>query len=61
MDATYYKTIFKRKSFHLFRGVGSEKLSEAELRAVREQVMLLARSEGLDAHANAVGIRFEEV
>lgn len=35
--------------------------SEAELRAVREQVMLLARSEGLDAHANAVGIRFEEV
>ena len=35
MDATYYKTIFKRKSFHLFRGVGSEKLSEAELGEIR--------------------------
>ncbi|MBQ8159557.1 MAG: histidinol dehydrogenase [Clostridia bacterium] len=29
-----------------------------ELEKVHEQVMLLARSEGLDAHANAVAIRF---
>lgn len=27
----YYNAIFKRKSFHLFRNVGSEKLSPAEL------------------------------
>ena len=32
--------------------------SREELEKVAEQVMLLARSEGLDAHANAIGIRF---
>ena len=32
--------------------------TEDELRKVSEQVMLLARSEGLDAHRNAVAIRF---
>ena len=32
--------------------------SRAELERVSEQVMLLARQEGLDAHANAVAIRF---
>lgn len=31
MTNEYYQTIFKRKSFHLFRNVGSEKVSEAEL------------------------------
>ena len=29
--AEYYDTIFKRKSFHLFRNVGNEKLTQAEL------------------------------
>ena len=32
--------------------------SEEELRAVSARIMLLAQGEGLDAHANAVGIRF---
>lgn len=31
MNNEYYQTIFKRKSFHLFRNVGAEQLSEAEL------------------------------
>ncbi len=35
MDATYYNTIYKRRSFHLFRGLGPEKLSEAELDELR--------------------------
>lgn len=29
MNHDFYKTIFKRKSFHLFRNVGSDKI-EAE-------------------------------
>ncbi len=29
--SAYYDPIFKRKSFHLFRGVGDEKLSPDEL------------------------------
>lgn len=35
MNAEYYPTIFKRKSFHLFRNVGSEQLTEAELEGIR--------------------------
>lgn len=31
LDNQYYPTIFKRKSFHLFRNVGSEKLTREEL------------------------------
>jgi len=31
LNAEYYPTIFKRKSFHLFRNAGRECLSEAEL------------------------------
>lgn len=31
-----YDMIFKRKSFHLFRNVGSDKASEEELRAIEE-------------------------
>lgn len=34
MDSGFYQTIFKRKSFHLFRNVGDEKLSEAELKGI---------------------------
>lgn len=35
MDKALYQSIFKRKSFHLFRGVGSERLTEAELDGIR--------------------------
>ena len=31
MDLSLYPMIFKRKSFHLFRGVGNETLTESEL------------------------------
>lgn len=34
MNNDYYQTIFKRKSFHLFRNVGTERISEAELREI---------------------------
>ena len=35
MDANLYPAVFKRKSFHLFRGVGSERLTETELAEIR--------------------------
>ena len=35
MDAGYYETIFKRKSFHLFRDVGGESISREELEGIR--------------------------
>ena len=34
MDATYYNMIFKRKSFHLFRNVGKEQITEEELAGI---------------------------
>ena len=34
MNRDLYPMIFKRKSFHLFRGVGDEKLTEDELREI---------------------------
>lgn len=34
MDATYYNTIFKRKSFHIFRNVGRETISKEELAGI---------------------------
>ena len=36
MNNNYYQTIFKRKSFHLFRGVGDEKLTLEELNGIKE-------------------------
>ena len=36
MTNDYYSAIFKRKSFHLFRNVGGDRLDEAELRAIKE-------------------------
>ena len=36
MRDSFYDMIFKRKSFHLFRGVGSDHISEAELEAMEE-------------------------
>ena len=34
LDSNLYPMIFKRKSFHLFRNVGDEKISDAELRGI---------------------------
>ena len=36
MDKNLYQDIFKRKSFHLFRGVGTESIGEDELSGIRE-------------------------
>ena len=35
MDAGFYPMIFKRKSFHLFRDVGSEPITEQEVDSIR--------------------------
>ncbi len=35
-NATFYEMIFKRKSFHLFRGVGDEKITDGELDEIME-------------------------
>jgi len=34
--ADYYEMIYKRKSFHIFRDVGNEKISEEELKDIRK-------------------------
>lgn len=39
----YYDMIFKRKSFHLFRGVGTDKLTQAELDGIEEAYRGFAR------------------
>lgn len=36
MDGTLYDMIFRRKSFHLFRNVGNERLTKAELSAISD-------------------------
>ncbi len=36
MTDKYYNTIFKRKSFHLFRNVGSDKISSEELSGIEK-------------------------
>ncbi len=36
MKKQFYDDIFKRKSFHLFRGVGSDKVSEEELKNIEK-------------------------
>lgn len=36
MDNRFYNEIFKRKSFHLFRGVGSDKIDPEELSRIEE-------------------------
>ena len=37
MDNSLYNMIFKRKSFHLFRNIGDEKISKEELKAIEEE------------------------
>ena len=34
MNNTLYDMIFKRKSFHLFRNIGNEKITEDELKDI---------------------------
>ena len=34
MDTELYNMIFKRKSFHLFRNIGNEHISEDELKDI---------------------------
>lgn len=36
MDNTFYRDIFKRKSFHLFRNVGSDKIDSSELEGIKQ-------------------------
>ncbi len=36
MNGIYYNAIFKRKSFHLFRDIGDEKISQQELSEIEE-------------------------
>ena len=37
MDKKLYKMIFKRKSFHLFRNIGNEHITDNELKDIKEQ------------------------
>jgi len=37
MDKNLYEMIFKRKSFHLFRNIGNEKISEEELKDIENK------------------------
>ena len=36
MKEQYYETVFKRKSFHLFRGVGDDKITQEELDGIEK-------------------------
>ena len=38
MDKIYYDMIFKRKSFHLFRNIGDEKITPQELKDIEEYI-----------------------
>lgn len=37
MDRLLYEMIFKRKSFHLFKGIGSEKITPQEIEEIQEK------------------------
>ena len=38
MDDNLYNMIFKRKSFHLFRNIGNEKITEKEIKDIEEYI-----------------------
>ena len=38
MDNMLYKEIFKRKSFHLFRGIGDKKITDSEIDTIDEMI-----------------------
>ena len=37
MNNDLYKEIFKRKSFHLFRNIGQEKITDEEIKDIEEK------------------------
>ena len=37
MDKSLYEMIFKRKSFHLFRNIGNERISDEELKDIENK------------------------
>ena len=37
MDKKLYDMIFKRKSFHLFRNIGNEHITDEEIKAIENQ------------------------
>ena len=37
MNSNFYEMIFKRKSFHLFRNIGNEKITEKELQDIEKE------------------------
>ena len=41
MDTNLYNMIFKRKSFHLFRNIGNEKISDEEIKDIEEYITKL--------------------
>ena len=42
MDSIFYDMVFKRKSFHLFRNVGKEDITDGELSAIQEAYLSFA-------------------
>ena len=38
MDEALYKEIFRRKSFHLFRGIGNEKITDSEIDTINKMI-----------------------
>ena len=41
MNGNLYDMIFKRKSFHLFRNIGNERITVTELKDIEEQFLKL--------------------
>ena len=37
MDDNLYKMIFKRKSFHLFRNIGNERITDEEIKEIKDE------------------------
>ena len=46
MDKSLYEMIFKRKSFHLFRNIGKEKISTSELKEIEKTISKLKPLDG---------------
>ena len=43
MNELFYQMIFKRKSFHLFRNTGNEKISLSLLEDIKNQIKIFKR------------------
>ena len=48
MDKKLYDMIFKRKSFHLFRNIGNEHITENELKDIKVSVSLLTEPKKIE-------------